>query len=42
MIFLDTNYLVSLFIDAEKHHKRSLEIANQIKNEEKVISRYNS
>lgn len=39
MIFLDTNYLVSLYIKTEDHNKRALEIAKTIKNDEKIISK---
>jgi predicted nucleic acid-binding protein len=39
LIFLDTNYLVSYYIPTEKHHKRALEIYQEIKNKEKIISR---
>jgi len=39
MIFLDTNYLVSYYVDSEKHHERSLEIADMIEDRNQVISR---
>jgi predicted nucleic acid-binding protein len=39
MIFLDTNYIVSYYVGCEKHHQRSLEIADMIENREQVISR---
>jgi predicted nucleic acid-binding protein len=39
MIFLDTNYIVSYYVESEKHHKRSLEIARMIENREQIISR---
>ena len=39
MIFLDANYLVSYYIESEKHHERALEISKEIKNKEKIISR---
>ena len=39
MIFLDTNYLVSFYIEDEEHHERALEIDNDIENEEQVISK---
>jgi len=39
MIFLDANYLVSYYIDTEDYHKRALEIAKDIAEKEKIISR---
>ena len=39
MMFLDTNYLVSFYIEDEEHHERALEIDNDIENEEQVISK---
>ncbi|MDR2544080.1 MAG: PIN domain-containing protein [Methanobrevibacter sp.] len=39
MIFLDTNYIVSYYVEKEKHHKRSLEIAEIIEDREQIISR---
>ena len=39
MIFLDANYLVSYYIDSEKHHKRALKIYQEIKNKEQIISK---
>jgi len=38
MIFLDTNYLISYYIDTENQHKRALKIDKTIKNKEKIIS----
>jgi len=39
MIFLDTNYIVSYYVESEKHHERSLEIADMIEDMDQVISR---
>lgn len=39
MIFLDTNFLVSFFIEEEDDHDRAVEIAKNIVNEEQIISR---
>jgi predicted nucleic acid-binding protein len=39
MIFLDTNYIVSYYVKREKHHIRSLEIADMIEDRDQVISR---
>jgi len=38
MIFLDTNFLISYYINTENHHERALEIDKTIKNKEKIIS----
>ncbi|MGL4669516.1 MAG: type II toxin-antitoxin system VapC family toxin [Methanobacteriaceae archaeon] len=39
MIFLDTNFLVSFFIEEEEYHERAKELMERIKNEEKIISK---
>ncbi|MBF4467898.1 MAG: type II toxin-antitoxin system VapC family toxin [Methanobrevibacter arboriphilus] len=39
MIFLDTDFLVSFFIEKEYNHQRAVEIAETIQNEEKLISK---
>ena len=39
MIFLDTNYLVSFYIEEEEHHERALEIAKDIESEKQIISK---
>ena len=39
MIFLDTNFLISFFVKKEDAHKRAVEIAKTIENEEKIISK---
>jgi predicted nucleic acid-binding protein len=39
MIFLDTNFLISFFVNKEKDHERAVEIAKTIENEEKIISK---
>lgn len=39
MIFLDTSYLIAFFVKREENHERAVEIANIIKNEEKIISK---
>lgn len=39
MIFLDTNFLVSFFIEEEEYHDRAIKIAKNIVNEEQIISR---
>jgi predicted nucleic acid-binding protein len=39
VIFLDTNFLVSFYIDEEEEHKRANKIMEKIKNKEKIISR---
>ena len=39
MIFLDANYIISLYVETEKDHKRALEIRKKIENEEKVVSK---
>ena len=39
MIFLDTNFLISFFVSKEEDHQRAVEIAQTIKNEEKIISK---
>lgn len=39
MIFLDTDYIISYYIESEVHHKRSLEIAKSIEDKEQIISR---
>lgn len=39
MIFLDINYTVSYYVEKEKYHKRSLEIAETIEDREQIISR---
>ncbi|MCL2115299.1 MAG: type II toxin-antitoxin system VapC family toxin [Methanobrevibacter sp.] len=39
MIFLDANYLVSYYIDTEKHHKRALEIDKELGNRTQIISK---
>jgi len=38
MIFLDANYLVSYYIKSEDHHKRALEIHQEIKGKKQIIS----
>ncbi|MCL2116212.1 MAG: PIN domain-containing protein [Methanobrevibacter sp.] len=38
MIFLDTNFLVSYYIESEEQHERAVEIANDIEDEEQIIS----
>ncbi|KZX16308.1 tRNA(fMet)-specific endonuclease VapC [Methanobrevibacter cuticularis] len=38
MIFYDTNFLVSYYIETENHHERALEIDKDIKNKKKIIS----
>jgi predicted nucleic acid-binding protein len=39
MIFLDANYIISLYVEAEEDHKRALEIRKKIENEEKLVSK---
>jgi len=39
MIFLDTNYLISYYIEEEEQHNRAVEISKDIASEEKIISR---
>jgi len=39
MIFLDANYIISLYVETEKDYKRALEIRKKIENEEKVVSK---
>jgi len=39
MIFLDTSFLISFFVNKENDHERALEVANKIKNEDKLISK---
>jgi len=39
MIFLDTSYLIAFFVNREENHERAVEIADIIKNEEKIISK---
>jgi len=39
MIFLDTNFLVSFFIEEETDHERAIKLMESIKNEEKIISK---
>jgi predicted nucleic acid-binding protein len=39
MIFFDTSYIVSYYVESEKHHQRSLEIARIIEDREQIISR---
>jgi predicted nucleic acid-binding protein len=39
MIFLDTNFLVSFFIEEEEYHERARILMERIKNEEKIISK---
>jgi len=39
MIFLDTNFLISFFVNKEEDHLRAVEIAKIIENEEKIISK---
>lgn len=38
MIYLDTTFIVSLFINTEVHHQKSVKIWNDNRNEEKIIS----
>jgi predicted nucleic acid-binding protein len=38
MIFLDANFLISLFIDNNKYNKRALKIYGKIKDEKLIIS----
>jgi predicted nucleic acid-binding protein len=38
MIFLETSFLVSLFLKKDEHHKRALELMESLKVKEKVIS----
>jgi len=38
MIFLDANYLVSYYIKSEDHHKRALEIYQDIEGKKQIIS----
>jgi len=39
MIFLDTSFLISFFVEKEKNHDRALRVAIDIKDEDKSISR---
>lgn len=39
MIFLDTSFLVSLFVEKEENNKKATKIAINIKDEEKIISK---
>lgn len=39
MIFLDTNFLISFFVNKEKNHEKALKIANFVKNQDKIISK---
>ncbi|MDR1819657.1 MAG: PIN domain-containing protein [Methanobrevibacter sp.] len=39
MIFLDTSFLVSFYINEEEDHPRANELMEKIKKEEKIISR---
>ena len=39
MIFLDANYLVSYYINTEKHYERALEIDAELGNREQIISK---
>jgi predicted nucleic acid-binding protein len=38
MIFLETSFLVALFLKKDEHHKRALEVMETLKDKEKVIS----
>ena len=38
MIYLDTSFIVSLFINSEKHHKKVVNIWERNINQEKIIS----
>ena len=38
MIFLDANFLISLFVEDHKHNKRAVEIWEEIQNKEIIIS----
>jgi len=39
MIFLDTNFIISLFLKKHDNHDRATEIWRNIQNEDKIISR---
>jgi len=39
MIFLDTSFLISFFVNKEEDHYRAVEIAKTIENREKIISK---
>jgi len=39
MIFLDSSFLISFFVEKEHNHERTVEIAKDIQNEEKIISK---
>lgn len=39
MIFLDSSYLIALFVKKEENHQRAVDLAEIIKNEEKLISK---
>ena len=38
MIFLDANFLISLFVENHEHNKRAVEILEEIQNRELIIS----
>jgi len=39
MIFIDANYLVSLYIKSEYHYNRALEIYHEIEGKKQIISK---
>lgn len=39
MIFLETSFLIALYVKKDKHHKKSVEIEKKIRDKQKIISK---
>ncbi|MGL4670491.1 MAG: type II toxin-antitoxin system VapC family toxin [Methanobacteriaceae archaeon] len=39
MIFLETSFLIGLYVKKDKHHKQAIEIAKEIREEKKIINK---
>ncbi|MGL6298733.1 MAG: type II toxin-antitoxin system VapC family toxin [Methanobacteriaceae archaeon] len=39
MIFLETSFLIGLYVKKDKHHKKAVEIEEKIRDEKKIINK---
>jgi len=39
MIFLETSFLIALYVKKDKHHRKAIEIEKKIRNKQKIINK---